>query len=172
MANKILVRNDAAAVTWKNTGGTYALTLTSLATNAAREGAKGDLGAVHAARYACRFEWEMTTAAVAGAIIEVWWSSSTSATAGTDNTGGVVVTGADAAWAPTGGVDDCKPALQFVGAAVCSDTTNTNRQRAEFIFFPPQRYGAPIIVNKTTQSLSATAANSFLSLIPLEDEIQ
>jgi len=171
MANKILVRNDAVAITWKASGGTYALTLTSLANNAAREGGKGDLGAVHAARYAARFELELAVAAVAGTTVELWWSSSTSATVGTDNTG-ISITGVDAAWAPAAGVDDCKPELQFVGALVCSDSAAATRFRQEFIFFPPQRYGAPVVVNKSGQALTATAANAFLTLIPLEDEVQ
>jgi hypothetical protein len=171
VASKILVRNDATPITWKASGGTYALTLTSLANNAAREGVKGDLGAVHAARYAARLELELAVAAVTGTIVELWWSSSTSATAATDNTG-ISITGADAAWAPAAGVDDCKLQLQFVGALICSDSASGTRFRQEFIFFPPMRYGVPVVVNKAGQALSATAANSFLTLVPLEDEVQ
>lgn len=171
MPNKILVRNDATPITWKASGGTYALTLTSVANNAAREGAKGDLTAVHAARYAARLELELAVAAVAGAVVELWWSSSPNATAATDNTG-ISITGADAAWAPAAGVDDCKLELQFVGALVCSDSSAGTRFRQEFLFFPPMRYGAPVVVNKSGQALTATAANAFLTLIPLEDEVQ
>jgi len=171
MPTKILIRNDATPITWKNTGGTYALTLTSLANNAAREGGKGDLTAVHAARYAARLELELAVAAAVGTVVELWWYSSTSATAGTDNTS-VVITGVDAAWAPASGVDDNKHMLQFVGALVCSDAAAGTRFRQEFVFFPALRYGGPVVVNKSGQALSATAANSFLTVIPLEDEVQ
>jgi hypothetical protein len=171
MPNKILIRNDATPVTWKNTGGTYALTLTSLANNAAREGAKGDLGAVHAARYMFRLELELAVAAAVGAVVELWFSTSPNATAGTDNTS-VVITGADAAWAPASGVDDNKHQLTFIGALVCSDAAAGTRFRQEFIAFLPTRYVVPVIVNKSGQALSATAANSFLTVIPLEDEVQ
>lgn len=171
MPNKILVRNDAAAITWKNTGGTYLLTLTSLASNAAREGGKGDLGAVHAARYAFRLELELAVAAVVGAVVELWGATSQSATAGTDNTSNVI-TGADAAWAPASGVDDNKYQLTFIGALVCSDAAAGVRFRQEFVSFIPTRYIVPVVVNKSGQAFSATAANSFLTVIPLEDEIQ
>jgi hypothetical protein len=171
MPNKILVRNDATPITFKNTGGTYALTLTSLANNAARESAKADLGAVHAARYAIRLELELAVAAAVGAVVELWWSSSGSATAGTDNTG-ISITGADAAWAPAAGVDDCKHQLQFIGALVCSDSAAATRFRQEFIAFLPLRYGSFVVVNKSGQALSATAANSFITVVPLEDEVQ
>jgi hypothetical protein len=171
MPNKILVRNDATPITFKNTGGTYLLTLTSLANNAARESGKADLGAVHAARYAVRLELALAVAAVVGTVVEVWWSSSTNATAGTDNTS-VVITGVDAAWAPASGVDDNKHQLQFIGALVCSDAAAAVVFRQEFIAFLALRYGSFVVVNKSGQALHATATLSFITIVPLEDEVQ
>ena len=169
--SKILVRNDAAAITWKNSGGSFALTLTSVASASAREGGKADLTAVHAARYAMRFTWKMTTAPTAGTVIELWWTSSLSATAGTGNTG-VSVTGADAAWAPSGTVAEVKKMLQFIVAAPDAGSTCSLARVAEFVFFPPTRYGAPIVVNLTNQALAAAGADCFIEMVPLEDEAQ
>src|SRR5215216_1253239 len=87
------------SITWINTGGTYALTLTSLANNAGRQGAKGDLGASRAKLWELVLETAVAVAATAGNEIEIYWASSTSATAGTDNPGGT--SGTDSALGTT-----------------------------------------------------------------------
>src|SRR5512139_4206125 len=74
----------------------YELDLTSLAAGSGRQGAKGDLGATRPAQHAVFLRWESGAAApTAGGSIDVYWSSSISATAANDNAGGA--TGADAA---------------------------------------------------------------------------
>src|SRR5690349_5456224 len=83
-------------LTWLASGGTYSLTLTSLANDAGREGGKGDLGANWACQHSVLFETKCASAPTNGNAVELYWASSTSGTAGTSNAGGNL-TGADAA---------------------------------------------------------------------------
>ena len=115
MANEVLVKDGTPKVwadttDYSSTGSGFTRTdqidLTSLANGAARQGAKGDLGATRAARYSVTVGIEFDVAPTAGVEVEVYWSSSFSATAGTGNAGGA--SGADAAW-QAGSEDEFKP---------------------------------------------------------------
>ena len=171
MPNKILIPADASPLTWRSSGGSAALTLTSLANNAAREGAKLDLGTPRARLWCATFEFDLAVAAAVGAVAELFMSYSNSATPGTENDG-ISVTGADAAWAPAAGVDDCKHQLNFIGAVVCSDSAAGTRFRQSFLFVAHKRYAVPVVVNKTGQAFGSTAGNHVVTLTRLEDEVQ
>lgn len=171
MANEILVKTGTS-ITWKASGGNYAITLASIADDAARQGAKGDLGATRAARWAVRVSINMDVAPTAGETIEFWWSSSTSAVAGTDNTG--AASGTDAAYTgSTGGsVDETKYQLQHIGDLVLTPDDDGVVQVAEFTFYPLQRYGMPVLVNKGGQALEGDDDSHQIVLVPIVDEIQ
>lgn len=155
------------ALSWKNTGGDYALTLTSLANGSARQGAKGDLGASWARRYAVRFTSAVASAATNGTEVEVFWAASNHATAGTNNPGNT--DGTDAALSSP---DELKGQLIPLGSLVLSNARGTNTQTVYLELNPPTRYGMPVIVNKSGQALSATAGNHEFELTPILDKLE
>ena len=133
MANEVLIKSNSV-IRWEAAGGEYVMTMTGIAVGAARQGAKGDLGAVRAARWSVLVEINMDVAPTAGDVIEFWWSSSPSAVAGTQNTG--ACSGADAAYTGSAGgsVDETKYQLQYIGgrrippaAAGCRWRTSEDR---------------------------------------------
>ena len=171
MANELLVKSGSAII-WKASGGTYAMTMASIADNAARQGAKGDLGATRAARWSVLVEINMNVAPTAGEIIELWWSSSPSATAGTQNTG--ACSGTDAAYTgSTGGtVDQTKHQMDYIGALRLTPDADAVVQTQQFVFFPLQRYGMPVLVNKGGQALEGDDDSHRITLTPIVDELQ
>jgi len=158
------LNTPGTALSWKSTGGDYALTLTSLASAAARQGAKGDLGAFWPRRWAVLFSSAVGSAATNGLTIELYWAASPSATAGTDNPG--AATGTDASF---GTPAEYKLQLIPVGLLVLSNNASTNVQVQIFEFYPPTRYGMPVVVNSSGQTLSGTAGNHEVRLIPIEE---
>jgi hypothetical protein len=157
-----------SAITWKSSGGTYGLTCTSVTNNNGRQGAKGDLGANRARIWDVLFTSSVGAAATAGSEIELWWAPSDSATAGTDNPGGV--SGTDATFNTT--PDEYKQQLVFVGSLVLSNNAGTGVQKQWLSFVPPCRYGSPVIVNKSGQTLGGTAGDHTLTFVPREEGIE
>lgn len=171
MANEILIKTGTPII-WKAAGGDYAITLTGIAINAARQGVKGDLGATRAARWSVLLETNMDVAVTAGDIIEVWWSSSPSAVAATQNTG--ACSGTDAAYTGSAGgsVDETKYQLQHIGGLVLTPDADAVTQIQEFVFFPLHRYGMPVLVNKADQALEGDDDAHRITLTPVVDEVQ
>jgi hypothetical protein len=169
MAN--VTMSTGTPIRWEAAGGEYAITLASLAAGAARQGAKGDLGATRAVRWLCRVEINMDAAPVNGAPVEIWWSSSSSGTAATDNTG--AASGADAAYtgAAGGGLAATKLQLQFIGAMPMTADADAVVQVAEFFWYPPQRYGMPIVVNGTAQAFEGDDDSHRITMIPLPESV-
>jgi len=150
---------------WRASGGDYTLTLTSLADQAARQGAKGDfndgtLGTIP--EYIdILLETKMAVAAANGTIIEVWCGQSDNATATTNNPAGL--TGSDAAF---GTPTEYKLQLDFVGALALSNNAATGTQKQKFRCYPTTRYWIPVIVNLGGQALSSTAGDHILTCTP------
>lgn len=162
----IKVKQETAK-TWKNSGGDAAITLTSLANNAARQGAKLDLGATFSARYACFLDMDINVAPTAGERIELWLAWSNDPDAGDFNPGGV--SGTDAAY-KAAEEDEWKKQLDFGGALIATaDGAGTIQRQMVGVVDAKARYVSPVIVNKSGQALSATAANHVITLIPLTD---
>lgn len=170
MASDILYRTGTPIV-WKAASGTYAITLASIANAAARQGAKGDLGATRAQRWAVRLQLNMDSAPANGAVVELWWSSSSSGTAGTDNTGGA--SGTDAAYSGTAGgaVAATKYQLQLIGVMPLTADADSIVQIKEFIFTPTQRYGMPVLVNLSGQALEGDDDSHSITFTPLIDQV-
>ena len=156
------------AVTWKASGGTCALTLTSVTNGNGRQGAKGDLGANRARIWDVLFTTSVGSAATAGNEIELWWAPSDSATAGTDNPGGV--SGTDATFNTT--PSEYTAQLVFIGSLILSNNAGTAIQKQWFAFSPPCRYGSPVVVNRSGQTLGSTAADHTITLIPREEAVE
>lgn len=150
---------------------TAQILLENIANNAARQGAKVDLGATRPRSYNVRAGFEFAVAPTAGNVVEVYWSSSFSATAGTGNTGGA--SGTDLAY-KAAEEDEWKKQLIFVGVLVATNDGNTIPQYQDIgIFTAPDRYGMPVVVNKSGQALNTVdAIEMFVALIPITDEVQ
>jgi hypothetical protein len=155
------------AKSWKSSGGDYAITLTSLANDAERQGAKGDLGANRARLWEVLYTAAVGVAATNGKEIEIYWAASSSATAGTDNPGGT--DGTDSLLANG---EEKKHQLIFIGSLVLSNALGTGIQRQRFVFSPPCRYGMPVAANISGQALSATAADHEIRLTPIEEAVE
>jgi hypothetical protein len=159
-----VLNNTGTALSWKSTGGDYALTLTSLSNAAARQGAKGDLGAFWARRHAVLLTTSVGSAASAGTSVELYWAPSPNATAGTDNPG--AASGTDASFGTPG---EYKLQLIPVGMLALSNNAGTAVQKQVFEFFPPCRYGMPVVVNSSGQTLGGTAGDHEVRVIPIEE---
>lgn len=153
------------AFTWKSSGGTYTLTLTSIANDGGREGVKtatlvdGTLGMPEILEIL--FESQVQAAPTNGKEIELWFGESDSATAGTNNPGNL--TGADAALTTP---DELKQQCNFAGSIVLSNNRGTNVQKQRFRYAPLQPYLIPVVVNKSGQTLGATAGNHVITVTP------
>lgn len=160
MAAEIL-QKQKTAITWKTSGGTAVITLTSLAASAGRKGAGVDLGSVFAARCVVDILTKFAVAPTAGATLEIYWASSR------DNTNfDAQQSSADAVFTNT----NLNKQLHYIGSLIADSTTNAQQQ--SWLFFTPGRYGFPVIYNSTTQALSGTAGDHTITLTPIADEIQ
>lgn len=158
-----LLTEVGTAITWAPSGGTYGLTLTSVTNGNGRQGAKGDLGQYHAQEYAVEFTSSVGSAATAGNTIDLYWAGSPHATAGTENPGGT--SGTDATFNTT--PSEYTAQLQFIGSLVLSNNAGTGVQKQMFSFVPKFRYGMPVVVNSSGQTLGSTAADHLVKIIPI-----
>jgi len=148
-------------IVWAASGGDYAITLASIADDAARQGVKGDLGEHFAERYAVLLEINLDVAPTAGETIELYWAASL------DNTtfpGGA--SGTDAAY-KAGEEDEWKKQLLLIGVLVVTNDADTVVQRQLFVFSPPARYGCPVIVNKSGQAFEGDDDSHKITFTPL-----
>lgn len=169
---------NATAKVFRNSGGDAAITLASLAngngtTAGARQSVKLDLGATRAKRYRVKATFEIAATPTAGNVIDLYWSPSSSATAGTDNAGGA--SGADAAY--TGYSSNNLASLKqciYIGSFICTAQATATVQQA-FVggtFTPPERYGSLIVYNASGAALHNTETNQAITLIPDNDKIE
>jgi hypothetical protein len=163
---------NGTAITWKPSGGTYAMSLHSLTTTStgAWQGAKGDLGTPRGARMAVRVTtaWAATTS-IAGQALEVYWAGSPTSTAANDNPAGT--SGSDANYTGVVSAATAKPNLQFVGLVIAEATTASQTVDVG-TFVPDHQYGMPVIVNLTSQSLTTTTTAHVVTVYPVIDQIQ
>jgi hypothetical protein len=163
--------NPAAGVIWART---HQLDLTSLATTAAQQGAKADLGATRAAAFTVRLCPEFDVAPASGLQIAVYFSLSKSATAGLDNPG--FLTGADAAYTGTTG-DSIADSVKLMNGPYVYNTTSDvapiSLPANIGILYATERYVSPVVFNIATgQAFEGDAVEMFLALDPIPDELQ
>lgn len=157
-------------LTWKSSGGTYAITCTSLAAAASRQGVKSATlviappsGATATLPDFLQFilQVQYTSAPAAGGEAQLLLGFSDSATAGTDNPGGL--TGTDAA----GPNADVFSQLIFAGAIVLSNNLGTGVQLAYMTpIVPLDAYVSPVIFNNGSVAFDATAGHTLLTMVP------
>lgn len=157
--------------TFKSSGGSSAITLASLANNAARQSVKLDLGATRAELYAVKADFEIAATPTAGNTIDLYWAPSSSATAGSDNPGNV--SGADAAYTGySANIDASVKQLVFIGSFICTAQATANVQKAAVgTFAPPHRYGSLVVYDKSGAALHSSDTNINITFTPLEGVI-
>ena len=180
MANQILVL-DGTAIVFANAGDfgnspiadTDQIDLTSLASTAARQSDKVDLGAIRATRWDVTARPEYDVAPTEGLIFSLWWAPSVSAVAATANPGGVA--GSDAAYTGTAGstIAESILQLQHIGDLVVTGDAAVIVQQQSWTFFPISRYGTLVCWNETAdQALEGDGIEMSIIFMPVIDEIQ
>lgn len=153
---------------FKSSGGDAAITLASLTNGSYRQSVKLDLGATFAQAYGVSVNIEMAATPTAGNTIDLWWAPSSSATAGTDNGGGV--SGTDAAY--TGYSSNAAASVKqlvFIGSLVLTaQATATVQIGFAGILVPPQRYGSLVLLNGGGSSVHSSDTNCKIEFTPLE----
>lgn len=162
-------RQLGTPITYKSSGGTYTWTPTSLANGAGRGGPKADLQVAATGKFPrvwlATLEVALAVAVASDYLgIELWWSPSDNATAGSRNPGNHSGTDATLTNAST-----LKYQMQLVGTMSLTIAGSTSLQLQSFEFYPLSRYGSPLLYNASGQALHATATNHVLTLTPLED---
>lgn len=174
MAVTAVGRSQAGtAFTFKGSGGSAAITVTSLANAAARQSVKLDISAASpgdgtfATRFRIKAICDLAATPVAGNSIDLYWAPSDSATAGTDNPAGV--SGTDAAY--TGIASDLTASLRlllYIGSMTV--TADVAAQSAYVgVFSMPARYGSLVLVNNSGAAFVANTTNTVITFTPLED---
>lgn len=163
-------RATASEITCRSSGGSFALSLASVANNAARQGAKVDFGFVQ--EYAVILEAELAATPTAGNPIELYIGPSNSATVGTDNPAGL--SGTDAAYTgQSSNLADSVKQLQYIGDAIVSALATSTVQRIYVGRFAPiARYGCPVVYNKAGSAFHTSDANCVLRFIPIDTSIE
>ncbi|MEM2991590.1 MAG: hypothetical protein QXQ02_10485 [Halobacteria archaeon] len=152
------------------TGQDKLITLTSLGANAVREGEKSD-SLIHATKglpelLEILLQSAARAAPQSGSAINLFIGESDSATAGTDNPGGL--TGTDALLAHADYVNQ----LYFAGSLVMVNHAGTGIQRQRFIYYPKHAFIIPVVQNAvvntsgTAIALSGTAGDHRIKITP------
>lgn len=153
------------AIVWMNTGGDKAMNMKALANAGMREGVKsaslvdGTKGFPEVLEVTVETKLQATP--TDGRELNCYLGFSSSATAGTDNPGGL--SGADAA---VGDVDQL-PQLVFAGAVVMAGSLTTGIQRADpFYVKPKKEYVVPVIHNDTGQTTTNVDGETKITIRP------
>ncbi len=163
MANKVyqIAETD---ITWLSSGGTNALTLTSLSAGAGRQGAQHDFGtSARPIRFAWRAWVKANATPTVGQIIEIY--AKTSDGTNPDNSDGTT----DAAVSAAGKLLN----LVRLGAISIDQASTTPTFVASGIVELPARYFQPVVWNaQASVALSSTGSDHGFKLTPIVDEIQ
>lgn len=152
---------------------THQIDLTSLASAAARQGAKADIGATMGQIHTAVLRIEMDVAPASLTLIGAYWAASNAAAAGTANPGGA--SGADAAYTGTAGdsLADSIHQLDLIGNLLCTSDADGVIQQMSWMYFPHLRYGFPVIWNETSgQAFEGDAVEMSFALWPWNNQSQ
>ena len=165
--NKIL-GTSGDSVTFKNSGGTVAMTLTAIAHDApGRVSAQWDRGSANARPicYRCQCNFKMSVAGSVGDTIELYYASAHSNAAVIDGSFGQ----SDAAFTSA----DLKRNLTPIGSVQVQTTGASDTHVATFTTYLRDRYISLVVfMTSTTGHLSTTANDSFIVMTPIVDDIQ
>lgn len=153
-------QTQGTSIVWTSSGGDAVLTLTNLASGDGRMGEEHDFGATFPELVRIELLLDFNVAPTAGAVVDVYWSSSVD---GTNYDG--ECTGADAAY----NTEADMMRLHYVGSLAASN--DTDPQRASWLFRLPARYGLPVVNNQSGQALTATGTDQVVTVTPLVGNI-
>ena len=163
MVNKIFQAAETA-ITWRNTGGTNLLTLTSVAAGAGRQGARHDLGtAARSPLFMWRAFVKFATVPVVGETVDIYLITSDGTNPDNDDgTGDIAVS-----------AEDKLRNLKLIGSIIVDEASISPTFVASGgPIIIPDRYVHPAIWNSTADALSATAADHGFDLTPVPREVQ
>lgn len=169
MANKVYAHEETV-LSWKSSGGTAVLTLTSLANNALRVGAQVDRGAGAAAmKYRWRLRTKLgatTTGVTVGNALSVHLATA-------DTSDATKVDGNVGQSDATATSIDKRRNLQWIGADEVDKTAAAGDEYiASGVCLVEARYISPAIGNEVGNALSSTATDHEFTLTPFPDELQ
>lgn len=147
------------------------LSLASVASTAARQSAKVDLGANRAPRYSVMAAIEGAATPVTGSRVDFYWNPSPDATAANGNAG--LASGADAAYdGGAGTLAEGLAQLEFLGSLVMMALATPNVQVARIgTFVAAERYGSLVVVNNSGAALHSDDVEMHVVLTPIVDDV-
>ena len=160
----LVYNQPETTLTWRASGGTNVLTLTSLASGAGRQGALDDFGATTARSrlYEWRFFCKFATTPVVGEVIRIYLKTGDGTHRDNDDgTGDAAVS-----------AEDKLKNLALIGVLVVDEASTTPEFSASGVVEVSAREVAPVIWNATADALSSTAGDHGFDLLPVPDEIQ
>ena len=163
-----------ASLTIKNSGGSAAITLASLAngngtTAGGRQSATLDLGSTWAQRWRIDAAFELAATPTAGNAVNLYGAWGNATGAGFGNTSGT-----DAAYSGySSNLDAAAKHLEFLGAHICTSQATTTVQKSQVgIIFPKGRYLNLVVDNRSGAAFHSTDTNQVITMTPLEEPIQ
>lgn len=158
-------------ITFRSSGGTAAITMTSVANGAGRQSDKADFGATRARYYDVFAEVELAATPTAGNLIDLYLAPTSSGTAGTDNLAGLG--GSDAAYSGySSNLSASVPQLLYVGSLVCTAQATATVQKGYVgrVQVPQQR-AQLVVVNNSGAAFHSSALNVVFRFVPVADTI-
>lgn len=145
----------------------------ALANTSYYQSAKADLGATRPIAYEVLMAVELAATPTAGTTIDVYWSPSTSGTAGNGNLAGV--SGAKGSY--TGISSNAAAAIKqadYVGSLVLTADATTTVQRGVVspFFVPSGRYGSLVIHNQSGAAFHSDDAEFHVVFNPIEHSLE
>lgn len=164
MPNNVYVSPETA-ITFKASGGSAVLTMTSLANGAGRVSAQIDRGAgAHAAKYLVEVQTKSGTAMTVGGTLQVYLAMAQADATQPDGAVGQV----DAALTSI----EQRRNLLLACIAEAPVTTSGAQLKASGEVVVSARYVSVVPVNELGAALSATASDHIITLTPIPDQIQ
>ena len=166
--------SQGTAKTIRNSGGTAAITLASLANGngtsaGGRQSASLDMGANWAQLWRLECDFELAATPTAGNAINLFASWNTATGAGDANT-----SGSDAGYTGySNNIDAATKQLEFIGSFICTaQATSTVQKSLVGIIFPKGRYLNLVVDNRSGAAFHSTDTNQVIRLVPLEESIE
>jgi hypothetical protein len=166
--------SEGTAKTIRNSGGSAAITLASLANGngtsaGGRQSASLDMGANWAQRWRLECNFELAATPTANNAINLFGSWNTATGAGDGNT-----SGSDAAYTGySNNIDASTRQLEFLGAHICTaQATSTVQRSLVGVIFPKGRYLNLVVDNRSGAAFHSTDTNQVITLTPLEESIE
>lgn len=162
--SQLVYRARETAITWRSTGGSLAITLTTLGAAAGRQGAVQDFGAsADVSRlYVWRAFLRFNTAPVLGEVVEIYGKTGDGTNRDNDDgTGDIVVSAVDKL-----------NNLTRIGSLVVDEAATGVTMSASGLIALSSREFMPVFWNGTADALSSTAADNGFDLVPVPDNIQ